>query len=185
MDIQSDCKDRKENLENSKIPKSTIIDLWNDLNKKNKGSWISVLSGSMAPLLQIDDKVLIRSIKPDEINFGDIIVFKDADRLVVHRVIRKYHHGVCEGYTFLQKGDATTTAEISSEEDVVGKVVSINKNGRVIDQNTGIWKFYNVFITLFSTSVYYLKPKNRILKKISRFFFNGVRSSSNFFLKKI
>ena len=169
----------------SKIPESTIIDLWNDLNKKNKVSWLPVLSGSMAPLLQIGDKVLIRSIKPDEIKFGDIIVFKDDDRLVVHRVIRKYPPGGCEGFTFLQKGDATTTIKISSEEDVVGKVVSINKNGRVIDQNKGIWKFYNVFITLFSTLVYYLKPKNRTLKKISRFFFNRVRSSSNFFLKRI
>ncbi|MDY6865829.1 MAG: signal peptidase I [Halobacteriota archaeon] len=169
----------------SGVSKSTIIDLWNDLNKKNEGSWLSVLSGSMAPLLQIDDKVLIRSVKPDEIRFGDIVVFKDADRLVVHRVIRKYRSKESGGLSFVQKGDATTTAEISSEDEVVGRVVSIDKNGRVIEHNKGIWKLYNILITLFSTLVYYIKPRNRILKRISRFFFNMVISCSNFILKRI
>ncbi|MDY6932265.1 MAG: signal peptidase I [Halobacteriota archaeon] len=171
--------------EDLRVSKSTIIDLWDDLNKKNEGSWLSVLSGSMAPLLQIDDKVLIRSVKPDEIRFGDIVVFKDADRLVVHRVIRKYRSKDEGGLKFIQKGDATTNAEISSEEDVVGRVVSINKNDRVIEHNKGIWMLYNIFITLFSTSVYYLKPRNRTLKGISRYFFNIVRSCSNFILKRI
>ncbi|MDY6959427.1 MAG: hypothetical protein SVK08_09750, partial [Halobacteriota archaeon] len=98
---------------------------------------------------------------------------------------RKYRSKYGSGLNFIQKGDATTTAEISSEDEVVGRVVSIDKKGRVIEHNKGIWKLYNISITLFSTLVYYLKPRNRILKRISRFFFNMVISCSNFILKRI
>lgn len=74
------------NLEQEpKIAPNTIINLWEDLYRKKQKSWLTVLSGSMIPLLQIGDKVLIQSVKPAEIRVGDIIVFKNSDKFIVHR----------------------------------------------------------------------------------------------------
>jgi signal peptidase I len=125
----------------------------------------------MQPLLQIGDKVLVQSVKPAEILLGDIIVFKTPDKLIVHRVIRRYNSS-----SFLQKGDYTATAEIVSSKDVIGNVIAIRKGDKIIYLNKGIWKFVNLSLTIFSCSVYYLKPQNPGLKRIARFFFNKAKA---------
>ena len=160
------------NLEQeSTLSPNAIIALWQDLYNKKQQSWLNILSGSMQPLLQIGDKVLVQSIKPAEIGFGDIIVFKTPDKLIVHRVIRKYNN-----LSFLQKGDYTATAEIVSSKDVIGRVTAIRKGDKIIYLNKGIWKFVNIVLTLFSCTVYYLKPENQGLKRIARFFFNKAKA---------
>ena len=149
-----------------KIAPNTIIDLWEDLYSQKQKSWLTVLSESMIPLLQIGDKVLIHSVKPAEIRLGNIIVFKNSDKLIVHRVIRNYN-----SLSFLQKGDNTTTAEIVSSKDVIGKVIAILKGTRIFYLNGGIWKFINLILTFFSCLVYYFKHGNRIVKRIMKLFF--------------
>ena len=163
----------QDNTEEQKLSPNAIIALWEDLYSKKHQSWLTILSGSMMPLLQIGDKVLIQSVKPDEIRLGDIIVFKtlDSDKLIVHRVIRRYSSS-----SFLQKGDSTTTAEIVNSKYLIGKVIAIRKGNKIIYQNDGIWKFINLILTLFSCSVYYLKPENPGLKRIARFFFNKAKA---------
>ena len=161
------------------LSQNTIIDLWEDLYSKKQKSWLTILSGSMMPLLQIGDKVLIQSVKPTEIRFGDIIVFKtlDSAKLIVHRVIRRYNsNSDGNGPSFLQKGDSTTTAEIVSSKYLIGKVIAIRKGSKIIYLNDGIWKFVNLILTLFSYSVYYLKPENPVLKRIARFSFNKAKA---------
>ena len=167
----------QDNTEEPKLSPHAIIDLWEDLYSKKQKSWLTILSGSMMPLLQIGDKVLIQSVKPAEIRFGDIIVFKtlDSNKLIVHRVIRRYNSN-SEGLSFLQKGDSTTTAEIVNSEHVIGKVIAIRKGNKMIYPNKGIWKFIKLILTLFSCSVHYLKPENLVLKRIARFFFNKAKA---------
>ena len=158
------------NLEQEpKIAPNTIIDLWEDLYCKKHKSWLTVLSGSMMPLLQIGDKVLVQSVKPADIRVGDIIVFKNSDKFIVHRVIRNYNSS-----SFLQKGDNTTTAEIVRSEHVIGRVIAIRKGTRVIYLNNGLWKFINLMLTFFSCSVYYFKHGNRIVKRFMKLFFTVV-----------
>lgn len=161
----------QDNTEEPKLSSNAIIALWEDLYSKKQQSWLTILSGSMLPLLQIGDKVLIQSVKPAEIRLGDIIVFKNHDKLIVHRVIRRYN-----SLSFLQKGDSTTTAEIVCCEHVIGKVIAIRKGTRIIYLNNGLWKFINLMLTFFSFSVYYFKPENPFLKRIARFFFNKAKA---------
>lgn len=154
-----------------KLASNTIIALWEELYNKKQQSWLTILSGSMKPLLQIGDKVLVRSVKSAEIRIGDIIVFKTPDKLIVHRVIRRYNSS-----SFLQKGDCLTTAEIVSSEHVIGKVIAIRKRKKIIYLNGGIWNFINLILTFFSCSVYYFKPENAVLKRIARFLFNKAKA---------
>ena len=158
------------------VSPNTIINLWADLHQQKQELWLPVLSGSMMPLLRTGDEVLVQSVNPDNIRPGDIIVFKDQDKLIVHRVIRRYKNG---SPTFLQKGDCTTAAEIIRSEDVIGKVIAVCKGTKIIRLNDGIWKVVNYILTLFSSLVYHLKPKNPFLKKIAKFFFHKTRSLFN------
>lgn len=157
--------------EEPKLSPNAIIALWQDLYSKKQQSWLSILSGSMLPLLQIGDNVLIQSVKPAKIRFGDVIVFKNPDKLIVHRVIHRYNSS-----SFLQKGDNTTIAEIVSSKYLIGKVIAIRKGNKIIYMNKGLWKFVNLILTLFSCMAYYLKPENQGLKRIARLFFNTAKA---------
>ena len=156
---------------NDQVKSGAIIALWEDLYNKKQKSWLAILSGSMMPLLQIGDKVLVHSVKPAEIRVGDLMVYKSNDNLIVHRVIRKY-----DSLSFIQKGDNAATAEIVSSKDVIGTVIAIRKGNKMIYPNKGIWNFINLILTLFSCSVHYLKPQNPGLKRIARFFFNKAKA---------
>jgi signal peptidase I len=157
--------------EDSKVGAKTIISLWADLHQKKGELWLPVLSGSMLPLLNIGDNVLVQSIEPSKVKPGDIIVFRDLDRFIVHRVIKTYKN---EQISFLQKGDNAKTAEIVSGENLIGMVTLVHKRNRLIYLNHGAWKIFNYFLIFFSFSVYYLKPGNPVLKMIARFLFNKI-----------
>jgi signal peptidase I len=168
------------NLEESKVSSDTIIALWEDLYTKKQQAWLTILSGSMMPLLQVGDKVLVHAVKPTDIRFGDIIVFKNPDKLIVHRVI-----GKADSSTYLQKGDNATTAEIVSSADVLGKAIAIQKGKRIIQLNNRKWKFINLALTLFSCSVYHLKPQNPALKQIARLFYDKAKVIFDHIITKI
>lgn len=75
-----------------------------------------VLSGSMEPMLSVDDLIIIKKVDRPAIN--DIVVFQDENILVVHRVIET------DGETVITKGDANNIAdEPISISDIKGKVI--------------------------------------------------------------
>jgi signal peptidase len=77
-----------------------------------------VCSGSMNPLLLVDDLVIIR--ESDDINVGDVVVYeKDGDE-IIHRVIKT------DGDTLTTRGDANTIADDPIEISAVkGKLVTL------------------------------------------------------------
>ena len=160
-----------KSTEDPKVTSKTIMALWADLHHRKRELWLPVLSGSMLPLLNIGDNVLVQSIEPSKIRFGDVIVFKDLDKFIVHRVIKTYKN---ERISFLQKGDNSTAAIIVSGENLIGMVNFVRKRNRLICINHGAWKIFNYFLIFFSTSVFYLKPGNPILRRIARFLFNKI-----------
>jgi signal peptidase I len=77
-----------------------------------------VLSGSMKPLLLIDDLVIIR--ESDDINVGDVVVYEKDGSEIIHRVINT------DGDTLTTKGDANTAADDPIEVSAVkGKLVAL------------------------------------------------------------
>jgi signal peptidase len=77
-----------------------------------------VCSGSMNPLLLVDDLVIIR--ESEDIKVGDVVVYeKDGDE-IIHRVIK------ADGDTLTTKGDANTVEDDPIEISAVkGKLVTI------------------------------------------------------------
>ncbi len=90
----------------SKPSSADVIDLWEELFQRKDEAWLKVLSDSMAPLLKIDDMVLLVKAKPKDVKVGTIIVFKGQGKLETHRVIRIFKGAKL---SFLQKGDNVRT----------------------------------------------------------------------------
>ncbi len=86
-----------------------------------------ILSGSMEPLLSVDDLVIIR--KADDLAVDDVVVYQSGHSLVIHRII------AIDGDTVTTQGDANNTADAPiSRDDIKGTLVaSIPGVGRLLD----------------------------------------------------
>ncbi len=83
----------------------------------------SITSGSMWPSLKRGDLILIKGINnKNEIEVGDIIVYKNIKGFTIHRVVQ------LNGKTVVTKGDANNVSdEPIKYEDIIGKTVNYNE----------------------------------------------------------
>lgn len=73
-----------------------------------------VLTGSMKPKLNVKDLVLIK--KTNKVNIGDIVVYKNDDSEIIHRIVAK------KGKYIITKGDANNIDDAPINiEQVSGK----------------------------------------------------------------
>ncbi len=84
-----------------------------------------ILTGSMVPVINIGDVVIVHKIPGTEAGLGDIIMFPMGDVKVTHRVVAVQKN--TQGNFFLTKGDANSRPDqnLVSEKNVQGKVVMI------------------------------------------------------------
>lgn len=119
----------------------------------NKGAlWLNVLSGSMVPLIPIGSKILIKHISSCNIYLGDIIVFKNGDKLIVHRIFGKYQNG--EDTFFLQGGDNYSQPSKMHKNAIMGKVLGIHRNSGLIRMDNFRGRLLNIYFTLVSIIKY-------------------------------
>lgn len=96
---------------------------------------LSVLSGSMRPILQPGDLIISKDVEPDQIKIGDIVTYRvNSDALVTHRVI-----GITEKngeLAFETKGDANNTEDggLVLWDQLVGSfVLNIPRGGYIVN----------------------------------------------------
>jgi len=84
-----------------------------------------ILTGSMVPVINIGDVVIVHKIPGSEAGLGDIILFPMGDVKVTHRVVDVQQD--TRGLFFQTKGDANSQPDqnLVSEKNVQGKVVMI------------------------------------------------------------
>jgi signal peptidase len=84
-----------------------------------------IVSGSMLPVIQIGDVVIVKKIPAEQVQVGDIIQFKTENIRVAHRVIdiREENHQK----VLITKGDNNQAVDSDPvlPEQVVGRVVAI------------------------------------------------------------
>jgi signal peptidase I len=105
-------------------------EMWLEACEKGRTVSFKIASGSMSPFIEIGDIVKVRRVEPSKIHVGDIVAFKDSQRIIVHRVVRI--NRASGGFSFFQMGDASGYASGLKSDDIVGKVFAINKNGREV-----------------------------------------------------
>ena len=98
-------------------------------------SVFQVVTGSMSPTLEIGDVIVVKITKDIEID--DIIVFKDEDSFITHRLISK------DGEQLITRGDANNSKDKPiKEESIIGKV-------KFTIPKLGIWRNYYPYILIF------------------------------------
>jgi signal peptidase I len=139
-----------------------IKELQDELFHTEGKSWFKIISGSMYPLIDINDRVLVKKIIPSEVRLRDIILFKFDDVFVTHRVIKILRQN---GKTLiLQKGDAGNHAFAIDPEIIVGRVVTIDKKGSFLSLESGRGKIISQFLGFLSTLGYRFDSRMSVIK---------------------
>jgi signal peptidase I len=171
-----------------------IKDMQNELFGIEGKGWFRIISGSMSPLIEINDKVLVKKISRSEIKLGDIVLFKKDGVFVTHRVVKLSKQ---KGRPMiLQKGDASNYASWIPLDDVVGKVFTIEKRGKCINLDSKQGRVINGFFGLKNNISYHLalhispikqylrdKPGFIFLRSFYRILSNSVRFINNMMLR--
>jgi signal peptidase len=95
-----------------------------------------VRSGSMAPAIESGDIVVTRLVRPDAVEPGDVVSFRDSSRqgeLVTHRVVEVRREG--DRISFVTRGDANTGEErwsIDSRGTIGATVFRVPGGGHVL-----------------------------------------------------
>lgn len=94
-----------------------------------------VLSGSMEPTLKVDDLIFVKEQADFEV--GDIVVFQDDSKLVVHRLL------AYDGKTAITKGDANQSEDEPIPADAIigrlcGRIPQMGKVTRMLKTPVGI-----------------------------------------------
>lgn len=128
--------------------KKLVTDTWLSNYSKTGSAALKLLSGSMAPLIQTGDQIVISRVDPSHIAIGDILTFWKGDILVTHRVIRicKKESGLC----FVERGDQHPHHSFIAAESVIGRVARINKGRHAVELRKLRWRIFNRTVgTLF------------------------------------
>ena len=91
----------------------------------------------MLPFLRDGDLLLVSPVASSEILVGDVLCYeKSPGRLFIHRVIKR------PGEQFVTKGDAVDFTEVIFPEEVLGKVIAVERHGRVrrLDTRWARWR---------------------------------------------
>ncbi len=125
--------DLKTGTRNEKIDRA-LGEMWQETCQKGASISFKVVTGSMSPLIEVGDTVRVSRVESSGIRTGDIIAFQDGQNVVVHRIIGKIRTNRQTG--FRQGGDAWGPSAELEEQNIIGRVLSINKGGRDISLDT-------------------------------------------------
>ena len=108
---------------------------------EEKGKIYLRLSGfSMFPFLKEGDVALIKKVEINALKIGDVIVFKQDQKMVAHRLMALKKNG--ENNILTTKGDTSKNNDpIFTKKEYVGKIISYNRKGKKITITT---KFYEL-----------------------------------------
>lgn len=107
--------------------------------------WTKVVGKSMFPLLNCGSMVCATFCSFQDINIGDVVLFKGSLGYVCHRVFQKLSSE--EGRYLKTKGDITWEFDVLVEEKaLVGKVVSFKIFGFEIYLNNFFFRWFGIFL---------------------------------------
>lgn len=131
------------------VPQSVL-----DILRVQEQFTIHAAGYSMFPLIQQEDRILVRCTAPENISVGDIIAFEyptQRNVIAVHRVIGIQRGG---SITFDTKGDRSAKLDpIVTAELLIGKVVQVTSiSGEIVDFGSASGWLGNIIITFVQIS---------------------------------
>ncbi len=144
--------------------KKLVTESWLEKFANTGSGWLIIISGSMSPLIQIKDQILIKKTAPSHLHIGDIITFWQGNILVTHRVIRQYTKW--GNIYFVEKGDANANYSWVDAQSIIGKVRKIKKGEKEIDVETLLWKTFNRTIGIGLLCAFALRAVGRKIPNV-------------------
>jgi signal peptidase I len=147
-------------------PKRFVSRAWLEQYQQSGTGRLTILSGSMAPLINTGDQICVRKTALDRIHVGDIITFWKGEVLVTHRVIRTClrEGSVC----FVERGDAVGHHALCRGQSVIGRVIAVKKGKREFDFETLRWKACNRIMGIGLFGAYAVRVYGRRMPWIPR-----------------
>jgi len=146
------------------VPAELVSQLFINLLREGYAIRCSAVGLSMSPFLKKGDLLMVQPIALEEAEIGEIVAFRRDESqsvLTTHRVIQK---GKDRGRRYIiTKGDRCRFRDlpIKCPSHVYGKVVSMEKNGRLISLETRFHRFLGYLIARFSLGAWYFRNAMR------------------------
>jgi signal peptidase len=154
---------------------SACCDLIADVARSQGKVHLKVAGVSMVPALWPGDLLTVRRCEPEELQAGSIIVFRQNQRLVVHRLMH------WEDGRVVARGDAHFCLDRPAPaSDVIGRVESIERDGRTVTPRLSIQQSVVGFVLRRSQRAtrFYMRVVNRMRRFAAAKAAPGVRSGA-------
>ena len=110
-----------------------LLDLSTELLGRGKRVRFRAPGRSMYPTIRENEAITVEPVEPRHVKVGDIILYRSGESVVAHRVIR-IESGRNNALRFILREDTWGTLDEPVEaEQILGKVVSVERAGRNID----------------------------------------------------
>jgi signal peptidase I len=136
------------------------------LNNQTSPPLLSILSGellslgfgvrfrapgtSMHPTIRHSDLITVVPTAPSKLKRGDIILYRFRGGFIAHRIVNVEGRNGC-GLSFILRGDASPTCDHPVEpEQVLGKVVCLERDHRIIDPYSLRVRLWSMFYLLIA-----------------------------------
>lgn len=84
----------------------------------------------MRPFLKGSEKLIIRKVPMHDLKLGDLILYKDDNQLICHRLVKRTKNN--GSYHIYSRGDASSgQAKLVDEQMFQGKVIGIMRGNKV------------------------------------------------------
>jgi len=142
--------------------RAACCDLVADVVRASGQVQLKVTGASMVPVLWPGDLLTVRSFEPSSLTPGSILVFRQNQRLVVHRLMHR------EADSFITRGDARPCLDAPvSPAEVLGRVVAAQRNGRALSLQPSLWQ--KLFASALRRSEGFTAIYLRLVSRMRRF----------------
>lgn len=164
-DQTSDCLPDQLRVSDSVV--SATVNIWREIGEQR---WVTASGSSMEPTIRHGDRMLVHfgtaGVQP-----GSVIVFSQRDMLLAHRVLRILSVTL-EDETgrvvrrYGTKGDNALSFDgLIAEEDVLGRVLAVERNGQAMSLDTAHWRTAGKLIAVTAVASAAILAKTRQLKQ--------------------
>jgi signal peptidase I len=120
---------------------------------------------SMWPFLKNGQKVIVKKIAAQEFRRGDLVLYRVADQLICHRLLRKEQ--ICGHWSLYCRGDASLTGNDQVPENMVkGKVMAVFSGTKAVNLETRRQRLWSLVIVVFLSPI--LAFLNEIYQKLRK-----------------
>jgi signal peptidase I len=114
---------------------------------------------SMYPAVKDGEIIKVEPVEPSHIKKGDIVLYRMKKGVIAHRVVRIERRNGGPPF-FVLRGDALETCDgIVEPRQVIGRVISVERNGRD-------YKLNGIYAKLFHNLRFYASSLRRRLSQI-------------------